>query len=302
MEELLDMNEHYNKEIIEYIADDMAVDYSYIEKDYFAVKILKHVASFFSVGHRVIFSGGTSLSKGYGLIQRFSEDLDFEIDASDGITQGQRKTIRHDFLDVIASIPNIDIISDYAENGGRKHTILVNYPHLYPIPNNLRDNLKIELFFEPSPVVTEERSINSFISQYLGKDKEDVQILCNHPFSIMTDKFNALAWRVYNSDGTFDYTTMRHLHDLYAISQQYNDPEKFKQGVLDNFERKDKQRVHGKEFLELLKATNTKLENEDIYKKGYKKFVDSMSYAPDNDRISFETALEEFKRLSKLFF
>lgn len=118
----------------------------------------------------------------------------------------------------------------------------------------------------------------------------------------MTDKFNALAWRVYNSDGTFDYTTMRHLHDLYAISQQYNDPEKFKQGVLDNFERKDKQRVHGKEFLELLKATNTKLENEDIYKKGYKKFVDSMSYAPDNDRISFETALEEFKRLSKLFF
>jgi predicted nucleotidyltransferase component of viral defense system len=26
---------------------------------------------------RLVFSGGTSLSKGFGLIQRFSEDLDF---------------------------------------------------------------------------------------------------------------------------------------------------------------------------------------------------------------------------------
>jgi hypothetical protein len=45
-----------------------------IEKDYYVTEVLRVIAT--TVGVRVIFKGGTSLSKGWNLIQRFSEDVD----------------------------------------------------------------------------------------------------------------------------------------------------------------------------------------------------------------------------------
>lgn len=49
-----------------------------IEKDFWAVWTLKRV---FEVrGRRILFKGGTSLSKVFGLIRRFSEDIDLSFD------------------------------------------------------------------------------------------------------------------------------------------------------------------------------------------------------------------------------
>ena len=49
-----------------------------IEKDYYVTEALRIVASM--QADRVIFKGGTSLSKGWNLIQRFSEDIDLFLD------------------------------------------------------------------------------------------------------------------------------------------------------------------------------------------------------------------------------
>jgi hypothetical protein len=49
-----------------------------IEKDYYVTETLRIIASNF--GDKVIFKGGTSLSKGWNLIQRFSEDIDIFLD------------------------------------------------------------------------------------------------------------------------------------------------------------------------------------------------------------------------------
>ena len=49
-----------------------------IEKDYYVTEALRVIAS--AVGDRAIFKGGTSLSKGWNLIQRFSEDIDIFLD------------------------------------------------------------------------------------------------------------------------------------------------------------------------------------------------------------------------------
>ena len=49
-----------------------------IEKDHYVTEVLRAVAR---VGrNRVIFKGGTSLSKGWNLIARFSEDIDLFLD------------------------------------------------------------------------------------------------------------------------------------------------------------------------------------------------------------------------------
>ena len=49
-----------------------------IEKDYYVTEALRIIEQ--EAGGRVIFKGGTSLSKGWGLIERFSEDVDIFLD------------------------------------------------------------------------------------------------------------------------------------------------------------------------------------------------------------------------------
>ena len=49
-----------------------------IEKDYYVTEALRVIAV--TAGDKVIFKGGTSLSKGWNLIQRFSEDIDIFLD------------------------------------------------------------------------------------------------------------------------------------------------------------------------------------------------------------------------------
>jgi len=48
---------------------------SFVEKDYYVTEVLRMMAERYSPG-QVIFKGGTSLSKAWGLIQRLSEDVD----------------------------------------------------------------------------------------------------------------------------------------------------------------------------------------------------------------------------------
>lgn len=50
------------------------LDAAFVEKDYWVTQILRSLASQYPSGF--VLKGGTSLSKGYGIIERFSEDLD----------------------------------------------------------------------------------------------------------------------------------------------------------------------------------------------------------------------------------
>src|SRR5690606_17045090 len=50
-----------------------------VEKDWWVVQVLSVVFQM-DVGRHLVFKGGTSLSKAWQLIQRFSEDIDLAID------------------------------------------------------------------------------------------------------------------------------------------------------------------------------------------------------------------------------
>jgi hypothetical protein len=55
-------------------AEHFKVSEQFVEKDYYVTEILRVIAD--RLGDRAMFKGGTSLSKGWGLITRFSEDID----------------------------------------------------------------------------------------------------------------------------------------------------------------------------------------------------------------------------------
>ena len=63
------------KEIIALAAEHFGYEQSHVEKDYWVSKILRDI-SLSEYADKAYFKGGTSLSKAYGLIERFSEDLD----------------------------------------------------------------------------------------------------------------------------------------------------------------------------------------------------------------------------------
>jgi predicted nucleotidyltransferase component of viral defense system len=76
----------------------------YVEKDWYAVRLAALVAGVAEEEAYPVFSGGTSLSKAYGLIQRFSEDLDFKFGMPPGgLTRGQRRTFRNRIVAAVRS-------------------------------------------------------------------------------------------------------------------------------------------------------------------------------------------------------
>ena len=93
-----------DKTVIQDISLELGVDPSFIEKDWFAIQLLVLLSELQSGKNiKMVFSGGTSLSKGYGLIKRFSEDLDFILTLPDGISlpAGQRRAFRREVVSAI---------------------------------------------------------------------------------------------------------------------------------------------------------------------------------------------------------
>src|SRR3989344_8436826 len=61
-------------------AEIMYMPFEIIEKDYWVVWVLERLFSLAKMKSHLTFKGGTSLSKAYGLIDRFSEDIDLTLD------------------------------------------------------------------------------------------------------------------------------------------------------------------------------------------------------------------------------
>ena len=63
----------------------------YIEKDYWVTYALFNIFKN-DIGKETVFKGGTALSKCFGMIQRFSEDIDLVVLRNESETGNQLKT------------------------------------------------------------------------------------------------------------------------------------------------------------------------------------------------------------------
>ena len=86
------MNLHHDKEALEELiigaANELAIPTNVIEQDYYVTITLK------ALSERVtdlVFKGGTSLTKCYQLLDRFSEDIDLSYTAESGVPGESRK-------------------------------------------------------------------------------------------------------------------------------------------------------------------------------------------------------------------
>lgn len=310
MVDLFNMKKLPPVEIIDEIAIELGVDSSFVEKDWFATQILSEIAQVESP--EIIFTGGTSLSKGYNLIKRFSEDLDFRIITSEpSITRGDRKNIRGDIISKIRNIPDISIVEDslLSQNSSKFFSFNIIYPQTFAPSVSLRPHLKLEFCFENYILKPEYCDIRSFITHYSNSKSDiDCRIKTISPIEIAADKFSALLWRINIHDrgaepGTTenDPTVLRHLHDLSSLFNVINNSSEFQNIVHASFERdrgrKGSDRV--KSLKELSQDVFAKLTSDPLYSQEYAKFVAAMSYAPADEQIHFNDAVMNFNILSE---
>lgn len=91
------------------------LDPSFVEKDYWVTQVLRALHAEYPGAF--LFKGGTSLSKGYGIIERFSEDVDILVVPSAGASNPEREAHLRAITGAVAAY--LEVSWDEARQPGR---------------------------------------------------------------------------------------------------------------------------------------------------------------------------------------
>ena len=144
-------------ELIQATATHRGIPAIYVAKDYWVTRVLKRLSE---SQHReaVVFKGGTSLSKAYHLIERFSEDIDLAIHDGHALGDARRRTL----MRAIERVATQDLTYLQGHPQESKHGRFRKTAYAFPaLADNselgqVADTLLIELnsFARPEPSAT----------------------------------------------------------------------------------------------------------------------------------------------------
>lgn len=177
-------------DLIEAIATDLGVEPSFVEKDWYAIRFVATILNVRQDVLTLVFSGGTSLSKGYGLIRRFSEDLDFKVLVPEaGIERPGRRNYRRAIVEAIRADGDWTLEDDDVEvmNDHRFFRCQVAYPTRFTVAPALRPRLQLEVTLARPALAPEERSLRSFAAEARQEQPEVPQINCVAPAETAAD-------------------------------------------------------------------------------------------------------------------
>ena len=257
-----------------------------------------------------VFSGGTSLLKGHGLIKRFSEDIDFKLILSAVFLaksgNQQRKKLKS-FRDALTSRwdeTGFKITSVESGSGHGFFKIEMDYPSLLDPHDSLRPHILAEISAKPPRLTVTERPITSFVAQYDVSEAELAGIACVDPVETAADKLSAFSWRMIvrdRSNENDDPTIVRHLHDLAMLDEICGSNPGFA-ALLHEVMEGDRHRGNGAVAdlspTNRLAAMSKKLDEDELYRAEYCRFVESMAFAGEQEIPSFDQAIAALARLS----
>ena len=80
MRNIARLSDNDRRELFRNTADKMGLNDAIVEKDFWVCFMLDHLFHDCKYKNAFVFKGGTSLSKSYHVIERFSEDIDLILD------------------------------------------------------------------------------------------------------------------------------------------------------------------------------------------------------------------------------
>ena len=228
------MTLHTNKqdfnELIRLTASHFGILPEFIEKDYWITLILCNLSQ---STHKssVVFKGGTSLTKGYRLINRFSEDIDIAL-LDEKLTGNALKTkIRKIEKAITADLTEIEE-AGVTRKGSVYRKSLFQYPSYINtrFVTNVQKRIIVEInsFANPYPFV--QQQITSFIAEFLSatNQTEALQEYGLQQFSLnildkrrtMLEKLVSLIRFSFSENPSKELAKkIRHFYDLYYLAK-----------------------------------------------------------------------------------
>lgn len=226
------------EELIRIVADQTGVEPALVLKDYW---IMHSLYGLQQMGLRFELKGGTSLSKGYGFIDRFSEDIDIRIEPPPELkvavgpnqTKPAQVESRKAFYDHLAATIKIDGIEsverDYAFDDAQYYRgagiRLIYGPTFGSVPG-VKDGILLEVGFD---VVTPNRAldISSWAYDYAAPlvdiiDNRAKQVACYHPGYTLIEKLQAISTKFRKQRGGAELPPnfTRHYYDVSQLLVQ----------------------------------------------------------------------------------
>ena len=250
----LELSKQERQDVFEAEAENLDTRSSYVEKDFWVCLVLDILYNGFNFDHpRLLFKGGTSLSKGYSLINRFSEDVDFTVFSKDigfdeskdpttpEISGKERKRrsenimeatskyicnkLRQD-LEAIASTlaPECNVITDTEDRD--KSTLLFHYPSLFAEGTDayIQPRVKLEGGGRSALDPHEQLIIKPFINQILSdRDFSIPNIITIRPERTFWDKVMILhGWYCgHRDEGRLPSDRQRISRHYYDVAMIY---------------------------------------------------------------------------------
>lgn len=227
------MNLHLDREAFtEFViasSNELHIPPSIIEKDYYVTLALKELSARIN---GMVFKGGTSLTKCYQILERFSEDIDISYAASDGLPGESRKRQLKKSIVSAMDVLSIPIMNLEETRSRRSYNCYrASYPSLYSPVLEMKPELVIETYIALLPFPTVQRMADNYIYRFLkltGQEElaEEFDLM---PFEITTqaiertlvDKVFAIC--DYYMAGKVERHS-RHLYDIYKILE-YKSPD-----------------------------------------------------------------------------
>ncbi|HEV7494756.1 nucleotidyl transferase AbiEii/AbiGii toxin family protein [Baekduia sp.] len=203
----------------------------FIEKDYYVTEVLRIVTA--TYGDRVIFKGGTSLSKGWELIDRFSEDVDLFVDPTRfAPTLNTSRAIDRELRalrDAVAQHPALTLRSKEGQTiGGRGRADYFAYATRFDALVGVAATVRVEPGVQSGDRPVEQREISSLLADFvieqgLGEIAQDVsgfEMTLLHFRRTFVEKLFTIHSKVMRllEDETPIARDARHYADLHALA------------------------------------------------------------------------------------
>lgn len=202
----------------------------FVEKDYWITLVLNRLSKS-EYANETVFKGGTSLSKGFGLINRFSEDVDIAIvNAASKSGNEIKNFIRTVEKEITAELNEVNL-KGITSKGSKFRKSVFEYSSIDTKDKNNRLIVEINSFANPFPY--QQCTIKSFIYDFLKATNNAIYIeqYLLQPFTLnvlkkeqtLLEKLVSLIRFSYAEDSIQSISTkIRHFYDLYYLM---NDPE-----------------------------------------------------------------------------
>lgn len=226
-------------DLIQVVSAEKGIIPQLVEKDYWIMHCLYGLTV---QGFEFELKGGTSLSKGFNIIKRFSEDIDirFEPPTSDvlgfEVFIGKNHTkkehhieSRKNFYDWLAKnisidgIVNIERDRAFDDDVYRSGGIRLNYESQFESLSGLKEGILLELGFDdttPNENVTMSSwAYDKAVSSVTILDNRAQDIKCYNPGYTFVEKLQAIStkFRLQQELGTLPTNFLRHYYDVSQL-------------------------------------------------------------------------------------